>query len=336
MVDDAQLGAAARAPDGQRRGVGQLLLANLAVRDGNRGLGGPVGVCHDGLGETFPQLCRGGVVQRLSAEQEEPQVGKEALVKALVHEAEVGKGGRGDPHLDARAREVVKQGAEVGALPLVHRMQAAAGNKRPHELELAQVKGVVGLVEKDAAAFADLRELAQPLREAGDVCGRDLNALGAARRARGEDDVLGLLPAHPALARQRGRLKAAPLGVDQELARVEIARLQDHGCQLLGQLASSQTRRALDLAGDVVHPAGGQAHVDRHVGVAAHEAGEKRGHGRGGLASEDEHGAATGEVGVEPARDDAGLVPELRVGGVLTGGRAKGRGVRGEPRPPHD
>ena len=194
----------------------------------------------------------------------------------------------------------------------------------------------MGLVEKDAAALADLRELAQPLREAGDVCGRDLNALGAARRARGEDDVLGLLPAHPALARQRGRLKAPLLGVDQELARVEIARLQDHGRKLIGQLAGSQACRALDLAGDVVHPAGRQAHVDRHVGMATHEAGEKRGHGRGGLASEDEHGAATLEVGVEAMRDNAGLAPELRVGGVLAGDRAKGRGIRGKPRPPHD
>lgn len=117
-------------------------------------------------------------MQRLAAEQEQPQMWKEALVKALVHEAEVGKGGRGDPHLDSRARKVVKQGAEVGALPLVHRVQAAAGDERPYELELAQVKGVVGLVEKDAAALADLRELAQPLREAGDVWRRDLDALG--------------------------------------------------------------------------------------------------------------------------------------------------------------
>ena len=76
VVDDAQLGAAARAPDGQRHRVGQLLVANLAVRDGNRGLGGPVGVCHNGPRKALPQLCRGSVVQSLAAEQEQPQMWK--------------------------------------------------------------------------------------------------------------------------------------------------------------------------------------------------------------------------------------------------------------------
>ena len=180
MIDDAQLGPAARVADRQRPRIRELRVTDLAVRDRDRRLGGAVGVRHDDvIAEARAELLHRRVVERLAAEQEQLEVRQQARPKRRVREAHVGEGRRGDPHLDARGGKVSEQGAEVRGRGGVDRVQAAARRERPHELVLREVEGIVRLVEKHAAAVAHNGKGGKPAAEIRDVARGDLYALGA-------------------------------------------------------------------------------------------------------------------------------------------------------------
>ena len=134
-------------------------------------------------------------------------------------------------------------------------MQAAARRERPHELVLREVEGVVRLVEEDAATLGHDGEVPHPAHEVGDVGGRDLDALGAARRARGEDDVVGLLALDPALARGHGEL-ALPARhglVGGKLAHVDDAVGGQHAREGRRHVLAAREGGILYLAHDVTH-----------------------------------------------------------------------------------
>ena len=332
MVDDTQLGAGAREAHGERRLVGELVRADLAVRDRDRRLRGAVGVRHAHIrAKAFAELPHRRVVQGLAAEEEHREVREERRVEALVDEAHVGEGGRGDPHLHAGPGEAGEEPAEVGGLLGAHCVEAAARREGAHELVLGEVEGVVRLVEKDAAAVAHHGERVEPAREVADVRLGDLDSLGPAGRAGGEDDVLGVLARDPPVARQRlggigFRAGKKPVGVHD----VRIAELvHERG----GDVAGREDGRALDLAGDVGHALRGELHVHGHVGVPGHEAGEEGGHGVGALGPKDEDRAASLGAGVEAVRDGAGAAPQLGIAYLRLVGHPVGRRIGRPSRP---
>ena len=178
------------------------------------------------------------------------------------------------------------------------------------------------LVEKDAAALAHDGELCEPTAEVRNVVLGHLYALGPARGARGEDDVLGLLASHPRLPRE-GLCRRL---LREELASVEDASAWQHVSEGIGHVAGCQQRGAAYLTRYVSEALGRQLNVQRHVGVSAHEAGEQALNREGALGAKHEHGA-TAWYGRETASYGAGAAPHLGVGRRWLLSRAKRRGV---------
>ena len=183
------------------------------------------------------------------------------------------------------------------------------------------------LVEKDAAALAHDGELCEPAAEVRDVVLGYLYALGPARGARGENDVLGLLAGHPRLSRE-GLCRGVR---GEKLASIKDISARQHASEGIGHVTSGQQRGTAYLASDIRETLGRQLNVQRNVGMATHETGEQALDREGTLGTEHEHGATTGN-GREAASYGAGVVPHLGVGRRWLLSRTKRRGVWGRSR----
>ena len=175
-----------------------------------------VGVDHLAAGEPLKQRPGRAGRQRLTAEEEGPQLGQKLLTKAGIGQAQSSERGSGDEISPLRRPEEIHQSAIVLLHTAGHGTQRAAAEKAGVGVQHRKVKGKRSLIQKGGAGFflPGVCQFTGPVQEIFQAPAGDLHSLGASGAARGKDDIEDVLRLYPGLL---GRLRAGALsqGLDQ-------------------------------------------------------------------------------------------------------------------------
>ena len=314
-VEHEQRRARARHAHGELLGVGAH--RDRHGRDRHGRLGGAVGVDDGGVREALRKAAHHVGAKRLAAEEEVRERGHHGVAEGGLGEADRGEGGRRDPAGGLRGGQRVEELARVLRHVGREGHDAPAGRERANELCHRKVEGEQRLVEEDVRLGGIGKERLVPRHEVGHVCGRDLDALGRARGARGEDDVLRLVTRDlPGRVRAPHDAAARRLEAGRELAASDGLHLAAE-FQEVRQLAHRKRGRRGKLGEDTRHAPGRHVRVARYVGVPALEAGQKAHRHERRLVAVDEQGRAarrTLAALAQAAGELVGRVPELAVG----------------------
>ncbi|GAB4589193.1 hypothetical protein Ntsu_70250 [Nocardia sp. IFM 10818] len=290
---------------GADRHGGQIGIGHLVVGDVDGGLGGAVQVVQARAGQRAQLLC-GRRGQALTGGEDIAQRGASGDA-VLGHE----HGQHGRHEVQRGDLLGLNEADQVGGIAVAVRLgdhQSRTDLQRPEELPHRHVEGGGRLLQHDIVGGQRVLGV-HPHQAVDDGGVRDRDALGAAGRTRGEDDVRGVLRAQ----------RRATLGIgDRSVGEGRQLQLVDTNlaCGNLFQIiAGSQHADRLCGLEDVLGALGRVIRVQRHVRATGHGDGVHADHQIERAAHTERHkGFRPHARGDEPARQLPDATGELGVG----------------------